>query len=405
MVNKLTTLDPPLRASTPNDPVPLQTTIRGPTSKESTLKELTSTLHSTRRRYETPTATPLIGASNISTNNNTSSSTTVTAITNSTSTTRHRMPASFHAPVSTATYGVASNRTQPKLKSTNSTVATATATAKTTTTATFTSAAKRPLKWPLATSATTTTTASTSGGGGGGGAALPMRKEDNVGDEESKVRPNTYKSEKRGQFDYPIIQSASASPAKTVNLRTHDARDDLTSHVDPGQVGGLLLLKRRLGSHGGDGGPFFVDIHVNDAETVMEDADTKVEMPVELLPTPRVKDEVVVLGERKTGGEEFFDQQLKMLNSKELEIKDLTVGSGKRKGPDAGGGGGGGEGSVGEMGAGSGGATIRDLEKKGDGKTKSFKFTVDLDFGERKSRSLSLREKELSSSAKLAKNG
>ena len=135
----------------------------------------------------------------------------------------------------------------------------------------------------------------------------------------------------------------------------------------------------------------------------MEDADTKVEMPVELLPTPRVKDEVVVLGERKTGGEEFFDQQLKMLNSKELETKDLTVGSGKRKGPDAGGEGGGG--SVGEMGAGSGGATIRDLEKKGDGKTKSFKFTVDLDFGERKSRSLSLREKELSSSAKLAKNG
>ena len=127
---------------------------------------------------------------------------------------------------------------------------------------------------------------------------------------------------------------------------------------------------------------------MTDAEAVMEDAETKVEMPVDLLPTPRVDEEMVEMGDVEAvagGGEEDFDQQLKMLNSTELEAKDLTVGKGK----GAGGGTKAGETATVARSTATaaaatammeGGATIRDLEKKGEGKTKSFKFTVDLDF-------------------------
>ena len=156
---------------------------------------------------------------------------------------------------------------------------------------------------------------------------------------------------------------------------------------------------------------------MTDAEAVMEDAETKVEMPVDLLPTPRVDEEMVEMGDVEGvvgGGEEDFDQQLKMLNSTELEAKDLTVG--KRKG-------GRGAAIAAETTATGtaskstaaaaaaaaaattpammeGGATIRDLEKKGEGKTKSFKFTVDLDFASTgsssssSSRNASLKAKE-----------
>ena len=154
--------------------------------------------------------------------------------------------------------------------------------------------------------------------------------------------------------------------------------------------------------NGGRGGPFFVDVHVSDAEAVMEDSDTQVDMPVDLLPTPRVDEEQVLAEKEESGGEDFFDKQLKMLNSKELEAKDFTIGTGKRKGARPISGGGGGSGMAME-----GGATIRDLERKGEGRTKSFKFTVDLDFGAKTgSRSSSLKGKEAGSSiAKTAKNG
>ena len=97
----------------------------------------------------------------------------------------------------------------------------------------------------------------------------------------------------------------------------------------------------------------------------MEDAETKVDMPVDLLPTPRIDDEVVGEKEAEEVEEEgFFDEQLKMINSTELEARELTS-----------------EGNGDSGGGAIMGATIRDLEKKGDGKNKSFKFTVDLDFG------------------------
>ena len=159
-----------------------------------------------------------------------------------------------------------------------------------------------------------------------------------------------------------------------------------------------MLLQRRRGINGERGGPFFVDVHITDAEAVMEDADTKVEMPVDLLPTPRVEDEVVAEKDAEDG-DQSFEGRLKMLDTVELDVKDMTFGGGKKR---AGGGGGaelgggiGGRGRTGFNGKESGpfSATIRDLERKGDGNNKSFKFTVDLDFVGNKTKSLTLKKR------------
>merc|ERR1719193_2649717 len=395
--NKLATIDPPLRSSTP---------------KESS-SNLSSTF--TRRKFETPQATTLITSPNAT---STIQSTTVTAANISiagnssaaaaNSSPRQRVPISFHGPVSTmGGAAAATSRVQKRLKQTGAAAAAAANTISTTsaaapTTKSFTSAAKRPLKWPLTTGTTTTTTTMTTttsaSSKGQSGAAGIQKKASTTGSQSdkgeaveggdaNKTRPNTYKAEKREIFDYPIIQSASPSKSK----KSSDATDELTAHLDA-DPSGLLLLQRRRGINGGRGGPFFIDVHVTDAEAVMEDANTKVDMPVDLLPTPRVDDEVVA--EKETEGEESFDEQLKMLNSRELEVKDLTVGKSN--------GGRGGRGRVAPVVKGSNddesspGATIRDLERKGDGKNKSFKFAVDLDFSGNKSKSLSLRKRDTS---------
>ena len=163
-------------------------------------------------------------------------------------------------------------------------------------------------------------------------------------------------------------------------------------------MSGLLLLQRRHGLNGtGSGGPFFIDVHVTDAEAVMEDADTKVEIPVDLLPTPRIDDELVTEKDLDSGGgggggeeEESFDVQ--------FDAKDLVFGGKGRAAASGGGGGGRGKGGDAAAAAAalsdeqrSPGATIRDLERKGDGKNKSFKFTVDLDFIGTKSKTLTLK--------------